>query len=45
VQFKSQLNAPVWQELAVVTAASEMASFEISPGSEAGQRFYRLAVD
>ena len=45
VQIKSQLNAPVWQELAVVTAASDTASFEVSPGSEAGQRFYRLAVD
>jgi len=45
VQFKSQLNAPVWQELAVVTAALDTISFEVSPGNEVGQRFYRLVVD
>ena len=45
VQFKSQLTAPAWQELAVVTAASDTASFEVLPGDEAGQRFYRLVID
>src|SRR5262249_51154516 len=45
VQFKNQLNAPLWQELAVLTAASVTASIDISPGTAAGQRFYRLVLD
>jgi hypothetical protein len=45
VQFKTQLNAPVWQELAVVTAASDTATFEDSPGGADVRRFYRLLVD
>jgi N-acetyl-anhydromuramyl-L-alanine amidase AmpD len=44
-QASAQLTSPVWQELVVVTATSDMASFEVYPGSEAGQRFYRLLLD